>query len=191
MPSVVPPTQRVSGRAVPHSPPSRSASRLVETVVPGSRYQSTVGQNQSVYWSPVPSAHQLTMPRAGVPATGVLTVAALVVGDAVAGHGDVHGETGAAVDGTVHGGEEVVPGGFRRGRGGRLGDGVQPGQVGDTELGCRQDRCHGVPFDPALDAGVMPAGGSKGWPGQRESAAGAMLARRSRARAPVSASRAA
>ncbi len=61
VPSVVPPTQRASGRAVPHSPPSRSARRLVETVVPGRRYQSTVGQNQSVYWSLAPD-HQLTVP---------------------------------------------------------------------------------------------------------------------------------
>src|SRR5690606_1873380 len=36
---------------------------------------------------------------AGVPAARVLAVAALVVGDAVAGHGDVRGEAGAAVHG--------------------------------------------------------------------------------------------
>ncbi|CAM5227000.1 hypothetical protein STENM36S_07133 [Streptomyces tendae] len=31
--------------------------------MPGSRYQSTVGQNQSVYWSVlVPFAHQVSMP---------------------------------------------------------------------------------------------------------------------------------
>ena len=48
-PSVAPPTQRTAGLGSPHSPPALSASRLVDTVVPGSRYQSTVGQYQSVY----------------------------------------------------------------------------------------------------------------------------------------------
>ncbi len=61
-PSVTPPTQRASGFGSPHSPPARSGSRRVETVVPGSRYQSTVGQNQSVYWPPCPGTHQESIP---------------------------------------------------------------------------------------------------------------------------------
>jgi hypothetical protein len=61
-PSVVPPTQRASGLGAPHSPPALSGSRRVETVVPGIRYGSTVGQKSSVYWSRVPSpAHQVSM----------------------------------------------------------------------------------------------------------------------------------
>lgn len=31
---------------------------------------------------------------------------------------------------------------------------MQPGEVGHVELGCRQDRCDGVPFDPALHQSV-------------------------------------
>lgn len=60
------------------------------------------------------------------------------------------------MDGPVHGGEEAVPGGLGRGLDGGGGDRVQPGQVGDRELGCREDGRDGVPFDPALDP-RMPA----------------------------------
>ncbi len=62
-PSVVPPTQAASGRAAPQAPPVASASTFRDTVVPGSRYGSTVGQNASAYWPlPYVAPHQESIP---------------------------------------------------------------------------------------------------------------------------------
>ncbi len=169
-PSVAPPTQFTSGRGRPHAPPSASASGFLDTVVPGSRYGSTVGQKASVYWPlPYVAPPPLEHARAGVPAAEVLPVARLVEAHPPGGHADRGRPAGPAVDGPVHAGEEAVPGRLRDRRDGAVVQyGPQPGQCREAEVGVREHRAVVVPLRPALHqpAPTLPLRAARGGPQQ-------------------------